>query len=495
MHNAVQNLQAITEWAESQSDDAVRVTSATLEAMVHILSGTSESVEQANHAIATARSLQFQPNIRESIPQVWALLDFVDLACSLVESNSNEAKSKLAVMQKLLDELWETAAWPEGGTLYIPLGQNHDRKLTDSTNGIFEREGNGNDKLSLQWLSKRDLYAVGYAISAIATLLRGSNDSKAHEYLIEGLKLIKADFKASSLDKPGINPSSTSLASATARFAWRQKMEWNLRLQLGFVYCCQLRWDAASRTVEQLKSGLVKLESCNSDDLQRWIKYLEATIAQGTGDLDKALAIYQTPLLKLPDLAPNRLPTVQHDVAILAALNQLLIIFPHSHPQHFRASALLASLEPLALHHHHKAIVSAIWFIKTLVDDEASATIMGRKQVLQHALLAARSMSNQQLLVQCMALMNNLFFRNIVGDQASKSLRTGWVLAKRNEGRSSQGDSESSGGGLWTAVAGSMYADLLERQGALKDAEKLREETEGVVDRLPDKVRQRFVEE
>lgn len=491
MHNAAQHLQAITEWAETQGDNEMRVTSATLEAMVHILSSTSDRVEQANHAIATARSLQLKPNITNRIPQIWALLDFVDLACSLLQSNPEEAKAKMAVMARLLDELWEKVNWADDGALFVPLGQNHDRKLTESTNGIFERDQAGDDKIILQWLSKHDLYAVGYAISATASLLRATNDSKAYEYVVSGLKWMKDDFKPSSIDKPAINPASSSLSSATARTNWRQRMEWYFRMQLSFVYCCQLKWDSSSKIVEHLKSGLAKLDTTNPEDFKRWIKYLEATIAQGTGDLDKALAIYQSPIFMLPDLPANRLPTAQHDLAILASLNQLLILLPQ---QSFLVDTILAALEPIALDHHHKSIISATWFVKTLVDNEETKTIMGRKQVLQHSLQAARKMGNQQLLARCMALMNIFFFRNIVGEQAHKSMRTGFVLAQRNEGEAHD-EGGYTGGGLWTAVAGNMYADLLERQGALKDAEKLRDETEAVVEALPEKVKRRFVEE
>jgi len=193
IHAAVQHLRAVTELAQKQRDSAIRVTSSTCEALMHIFSGTVESIEQANHALASARSLQFDTTL-SSIPQIWALLDCVDLACSLLRYSHEEAKDKMSTMQKLLDELYEKAAWADDGSLSIPLNCGHDKSLTATASGIFERDKNGNDFLLLQWLSKRDLYVVGYFMSSIATQLRNASDSKAQNYLLEGLKMMKGEI-------------------------------------------------------------------------------------------------------------------------------------------------------------------------------------------------------------------------------------------------------------------------------------------------------------
>jgi len=193
IHAAVQHLRAVTELAKKQGHSAIRVTSLTCEALIHIFSGTVDSIEQASHALASARSLQLDPNL-SSIPQIWALLDCVDLACTLLRYSHEEAKEKMSAMQKLLDELYEKAAWAGDGSLSIPLGDNHDRSLTETACGIFKRDQNGKDFLLLQWLSKRDLYVVGYVMSSIATQLRNASDSKAQDYLLEGLKMMKGEL-------------------------------------------------------------------------------------------------------------------------------------------------------------------------------------------------------------------------------------------------------------------------------------------------------------
>ena len=193
IHAAIQHLRSVTELAEKQRDSAIRVTSSTCEALMHIFSGTVESIEQANHALASARSLQLDTNLSNML-QIWALLDCVDLACSLLRYNYEEAKDKMSAMQKLLDELYDKAAWADDGSLSIPLSCGHDRSLTTTASGIFKRDKNDNDFLLLQWLSKRDLYVVGYIMSSIATQLRNASDSKAQNYLLEGLKMMKGKF-------------------------------------------------------------------------------------------------------------------------------------------------------------------------------------------------------------------------------------------------------------------------------------------------------------
>ena len=46
---------------------------------------------------------------------------------------------------------------------------------------------------------------------------------------------------------------------------------------------------------------------------------------------------------------------------------------------------------------------------------------------------------------------------------------------------------------MWTAVAGSMWAETLEKQGTDEKAEELRREVRDILERLPDGVRERFV--
>ena len=162
---------------------------------------------------------------------------------------------------------------------------------------------------------------------------------------------------------------------------------------------------------------------------------------------------------------------------------------------------MLAALEPLALNHPNKSVQSATYLLKTLLEDPATSKIIKQKQSLQQALSLARKVSNQHLLTLSMNLMTSLFFKDIVGDQATKSFHAGWVLAKRCESEGAGSTSGSGGeaadgrGGLWTAVAGSMWAETLEKQGTSEKAGELRREARDILERLPDGVKDRFLVE
>jgi len=279
-------------------------------------------------------------------------------------------------------------------------------------------------------------------------------------------------------------------------------MECHLRLLLTFIYCNQGNWSAARKCLDILKASIRRFElSTNTDLFSRWSTYLEAAIAQGTGDVDKALSLFQSPLFTIPEVPPNRTPNAQQDLAILASLNALLIIRSPTHPSHHLAAPILTALETLALNHPNKSLQSATYLLKTLLEDPATSKIIKQKQSLQQALSLARKVSNQQLLTLSMNLMTSLFFKDIVGDQATKSFHAGWVLAKRCEasgagsGSSSSGEAADGRGGLWTAVAGSMWADTLEKQGTSGKAEELRREARDILERLPGGVKERFVVE
>jgi len=275
-------------------------------------------------------------------------------------------------------------------------------------------------------------------------------------------------------------------------------MECYLRLQLTFIYCNQGDWTAARKCLDVLRASIQRFEAgINTDQFSRWSTYLEAVIAQGTGDVDKALSLYQSPLFTIPEVSSNRMPTAQQDLAILASLNALLIIRSPAHPSHHLAGPMLTALEPLALKHPNKSLQSATYLLKTLLEDPATSKIIKQKQSLQQAITLARKVSNQQLLTLSMNLMTSLFFKDIVGNQATKSFHAGWLLAKRCEASGTDGGSGSEmadgKGGLWTAVAGSMWAEMLEKQGSDGNAEELRREARDILERLPDGVKERFV--
>jgi hypothetical protein len=147
-----------------------------------------ESVEHAQRAIASARSYQLS-NSLQNLAQVWALLDCIDLACSLLQYNPDQASVKAKTMQQLLDELLEHSSWRDDDLFLVPV-ETRPSSLTDSTHGIFER-ADGKDHLIFSWMHKRDLYCLGFLLSGIAGQFKSGNDLKTKTYIDEGLKMLK----------------------------------------------------------------------------------------------------------------------------------------------------------------------------------------------------------------------------------------------------------------------------------------------------------------
>lgn len=187
--SAIDNLHKVNGLAESRGDCAILVVSHTLEAMVHLRSLTADNVEQTQRAVAAARTHQLQSSVK-GLTQVWALLDCVDLACSLSEYHHDQQTRKAEVMQKLMDDTMGSEAWRMDGQFAVPL-ESSPNSLTESTCGIFERS-NGKDHLMFSWLRSRDLWALCYLLSGIAASKGGIERKAAH--LTEGLKIVTGEF-------------------------------------------------------------------------------------------------------------------------------------------------------------------------------------------------------------------------------------------------------------------------------------------------------------
>lgn len=185
---ALQNLRSISALAESHRHVAVIVASASLEAMVHLRANTSESVELAQRALATARTHQLDPQM-EQLPQLLAFIDCLDLACALVNHNPDQAMAKMQAMQRAMDAAGQNSNWREDGTLGLPVGQIATPELQLDCGGIFRTSSNGHRTLVFRWLKRSQLYALGYTLSGISSLPKAALDSKTDKYLLEGMKL------------------------------------------------------------------------------------------------------------------------------------------------------------------------------------------------------------------------------------------------------------------------------------------------------------------
>lgn len=491
--SALQNLRSISSIAEKRGDRSIFVTCAALEAMVHMQNASTDSIEQAQRAIASARSLQLQTSIR-GLTQIVALLNCVDLACSLQQYTPEQASAKMETMQAVMDQAGQDANWNDDGSFAVLIENSSGGQTTASTGGIFQKSGDGRDMITFSWLQHRDLYMLGYYLSGVTAHLRNPTEGKAEKYLQAGLKATQGELpvvnqqirakwltlETESLDVPDV--AQGSLHGVSDRAKWQGLINWHMRLHLTFLSCNRADWATAKTWLGSLKQSKRTIEV--SESQTRWTAYLSGVIEQGLGNTEAALSLFQAPMFALPP-PTARVSSTPTDISILAALNSLLIIRDPSHPSHARAGPLVSALEPLCLSHPNKSIVSAFYLIRAICSRTSTSTstnnssterqepIIKLKQHLQQALQAAKAAANTQLLMLSMNFMTAMFFKDIVGEQAEKSARAGRQLAKRG------------GDKTWVCVSDGMLAETLDREGKREEAAVARREGEGLIAALP----------
>jgi tetratricopeptide (TPR) repeat protein len=480
VHSSISQLQKIGAIARQQGDYAVFAFAAAMESLVHLQSPSLDSVDSAQRALASARQLQLNPEIASS-PQMQILMEFVDLCCSLQDTNLDQISHKLLSMQHTMDQIVDDLSWQDGGTLYLPLSKRSVNGISLSNSGLVS-ERNGKPVLTMRWLSKGDVYALGYLLSTVSVAHKNASDGhKAEKFLEEGLRLIRTNMSPT-------ETVSGSLAASSERITWRRILECQYLLQKAFLLCDRSDWESARAALDEADRIGHGLGTTYPSDLNCIARYLDGTIYQGTGDLATALSIFQSATFAIP---PNTTRTsrndIRRDTSLLAVLNTILIIHPPSHPSHHLLQPLLAKITPFLqnntssshlLQSAHSLIVSILTGLSSNEGSAApfsdtSTPILRTKQHLGAALATARQIGNAQIISLSLALMTDKFFRGVVGDQAEKSARASSAMARK------------SGNMLWTSVCDGMLAESLAIQGKREEAERAREDALRVAERLP----------
>lgn len=261
------------------------------------------------------------------------------------------------------------------------------------------------------------------------------------------------------------------MVNANRRVEWRRTLYCNLLLQQVFLACGRTDWDLASKTLKDLRQEAQELGECLSDTVQCLMEYAAGTIAQATGDLKAALDAFQSPLLSLsPSTSKTARNDPRRDIALLAALNTVLILRDPTHALHFQLPNILATVESFCKGSPNKYIQAAYYLVCATVQTEST---IQTKQFLQQALQSATAISNSQITCMTLTFMSWKYFRGVVGEQAEKSARAGRAMAKKANDR------------LWVSVTDEMLAETLERQGKNDEAKGVREEGHRVMMGLP----------
>ena len=182
------HLKSIQVLSSTWGDKAVLATACVLEALVHLqISSSTESIEQAQRALAIARSSQLDPAVG-AVPQLTALIQFADLCCTLEKFDPNQAVPKMQAMQAILENVKDGQAWTEDGSFHIPIAHPGTFRLATQS-GIIRSEPDGKLMLMFNWMPKDDIYVLGYLLNSIAIAHRNTSDGqKAEQMLREGIR-------------------------------------------------------------------------------------------------------------------------------------------------------------------------------------------------------------------------------------------------------------------------------------------------------------------
>lgn len=460
---AVHQLQQIAESARRRGEQAVFAFAGISEALAHLQSSCPDAIDQAQRALAATRQVQLNQEVN-SIPQIQVLVHYVDLCCSLRQSNLDLASQKLSAMQQIMDQIVDDANWMDDGTIFLPLITKSVQDVASTGCDIVQTQ-EGRQVLTLTWLPKKDVYTIGYLLSAIATSHKNAQgDQKAELFLDEGLALIRTTNDTyKSLYGP--------LSSLMDRMTWRKVLECQLLLEKAFLLCARSEWEKARTVLDEIKTISSKLQGQFPLDFQYLSRYLDGTIYQGTGDLKKALTIFLSNDLALPTncnkTSQNNIP---RDVALLAAINTILMIRSPSHPSHQILPSILSAIDPyLSVSPNKHLLASRSLLISNLptsthhllTTENLSSTLLIKKH-LSNALNIAKTIGNAQITAMTLSVMSAKFFKGVVGDQAEKSARAGQNMAYK------------SGMKLWMSVSNGMLAETLERQGKREEAGRVK---------------------
>ena len=189
--SVLSQIRDIIKVSHEHGDSTVHVIATAMEALTCLrLSSDLDSFEQAQRALAGVRSSQLDPSIGE-LHQVAVLASIVDLCCHLQHFDPAQALAKMQVMSTTFKSMDESKSWAPDGSFAIPL-PNARMPSCYSRGGMVRREEDGSLALILKWMSREDVYNLGYLLSGIALTHRNTTDGHKSEHMFEeGIKRLQ----------------------------------------------------------------------------------------------------------------------------------------------------------------------------------------------------------------------------------------------------------------------------------------------------------------
>lgn len=462
--SVLQQLRSISAHAERRGDRAVYVACNVFEALVHLRSGAADRVEQAQRAIATARSHQLQLSA-EQLGSFGILLNMNDLVCGIQSGVSNNPNS-VALMSDIVDSTKPDTSGSDYGIVTLAIGSSAGEGLTTDTGGIFRKNAAGGDELVFAWLPDDDVHTLCAYVCAV--------DQHAQT---RGFGYLKDAHQAAKLavNRPMLRGMPVSLAVVQQN--WNDMLDWHVLVAISLTSCYRQDKAYANEALEVLKKRVTKLPRDSGDMYNLMLSYVSAVCEQGNGSLDSALHTYCSSAFQLP--APGAVASTKSDLAILAALNRLLIVRHPKHPQHDTVTALLAQVKLLCEDHCNQYIQMAYRLSNAMSypDTAPDASIKGKRTNVQAAANRARSIlhktGNREFITMALSYLCETFFIDTTtekGPQAASAVRQ---------------HSKASKSPLWMAVAAGLCMHNFQLNGLIKEAQEAQREYESLMHLLP----------
>ena len=477
-HSSITQLQRIAVTARSISDHAILAFASVMEALIHLSYPSADSVTALQAALANARALQLNLDVAEN-PQLMIMMEFVDLCSAIKESDVQPREDKRKLMQRVLYDSFERAGWKIDGTIMLPISARALKDVKPLEGGLVTNR-NGKLYLNFSWLSKEEVETLGYLLSAASISYKNGGDGgKAEKFIKGGLELAREPLTAGG---------SLPLLILEMTKVRRRVIECHFLIEEAFLQCSRGDWKSARGALgTALKAGST-LGSAFPQEMVTLAYYIKAAIAQGSGELDVALGLLQSPFFDLrkyatPQTTSKHSQSKQHgyetirNISILAAMNQILIIHIPAHPQHSRLTTLLNTIDPLVHTSRNQHVKAAYQLLLSIFH---SNTILKTKQYLGNALAAAKQCGNAQITALALALMQEKFFKGIQSDQAAKCAKAASHQANRV------------GEPMWMAVTSTMEAECFEANGSMAEAQVKNLEAHHALMRTPGKVREKL---
>lgn len=416
-----------------------------------------DAIQNTQEALAKAWSSQF----KVSCPQLQAMAYILQVACSIRQGKPDDMKDRLADMQKMMDDNLHNSAWDSmRDAIAIPVNRTpKSSHVSPDTQMILGIGDDGRDILMMDFMSKADAYAISYLLCGMVLLHRNSLDQKAFKMLEAGLGNLSRDIQNAK------KVSSSALPGILSHNRWRGEIICYFRLYLAFCVATIGNWTATRRYLDQLKATADDFEVSFEGPLGCLLLYLTGVYHQGVGDFEVALGIYRNPKFDLTAKRGTHLSSsdqLEHEIALMAALNTLSILQVPQHMDVNVNNAILNQLEPLCMSHSNRDIQTGFNVIKSIVKTGDETRLVEVKSHLRAALEGGRKTANTQFTCIALSVMCSRFFTGMIGPQAEKSAAAAAEQAKRN------------GNPIWRSVAEGMLSQTCDVNGKPQEAEESR---------------------